>query len=74
MNTGYQKLRLVLGKKGKVWRTDTGYVYVQKQELGKIRFTVQSKYRNVIIDIENKMYARVNTPRGEELLVPVGYA
>jgi len=51
-----------------------GLCVCAKARTRKIRFTAQSKYRNVIIDIENKMYARINTPRGEELLVPVGYA
>ncbi len=73
MKTGYQQLRRVLGKNGNVWRTDTGYVYVYRDELRKVRITTQSRYRNVIIDIEKKMYARVNTPRGNEFLVPVGY-
>ncbi len=63
-----REVRYVLGKKGIVWTTNTGFVYVHKQEKRKIRLA-QSKVRDVVIDIEGKMYVRIDTPRHEELLL-----
>ena len=63
-----REVRYVLGKKGIVWTTDTGLVYVHKQEKRKIRLA-QSKDRDIVIDIEGKTYIRIDTPRREELLL-----